>query len=71
MRKVGFGVIGRGVISTAYLKAAQRFANLERVLCNQIAGFRMNAPPNVPAVGVGHAQEWWLQANNGRPFFRV
>ena len=29
MRKVGFGVIGCGVISTAYLKAAQRFANLE------------------------------------------
>ena len=28
MRKVGFGVIGCGVISTAYLKAAQRFANL-------------------------------------------
>jgi predicted dehydrogenase len=29
MRKVGFGVIGCGVISTAYLQAAQRFANLE------------------------------------------
>ena len=29
MHKVGFGVIGCGVISTAYLKAAQRFANLE------------------------------------------
>ena len=29
MRKVGFGIIGCGVISTAYLKAAQRFANLE------------------------------------------
>src|SRR5580704_4987736 len=29
MRKVGFGVIGCGVISTAYLKAARRFANLE------------------------------------------
>jgi len=29
MQKVGFGVIGCGVISTAYLKAAQRFANLE------------------------------------------
>src|SRR5215468_3309155 len=29
MRKIGFGVIGCGVISTAYLKAAQRFANLE------------------------------------------
>ena len=29
MRKVGFAVIGCGVISTAYLKAAQRFANLE------------------------------------------
>jgi hypothetical protein len=29
MRKVGFGVIGCGVISTAYLKAAQRFANIE------------------------------------------
>jgi predicted dehydrogenase len=29
MQKVGFGVIGCGVISTAYLKAAQRFGNLE------------------------------------------
>ena len=29
MRKVGIGVIGCGVISTAYLKAAQRFADLE------------------------------------------
>ena len=29
MRKVGFGVIGCGVISTAYLEAAKRFANLE------------------------------------------
>ena len=29
MQKVGFGIIGCGVISTAYLKAAQRFANLE------------------------------------------
>ena len=29
MSKVGFGVIGCGVISTAYLKAAQRFANIE------------------------------------------
>src|SRR5580698_3131987 len=29
MRKVGFAVIGCGVISTAYLKAAQRFANIE------------------------------------------
>lgn len=29
MRKVGFAVIGCGNISTAYLKAAQRFANLE------------------------------------------
>src|SRR6516164_517266 len=29
MRKVGFGVIGCGVISTAYLKAARQFANLE------------------------------------------
>jgi hypothetical protein len=29
MRKVGFGVIGCGVISKAYLEAAQRFANLE------------------------------------------
>ena len=31
MRKVGFGVIGCGVISTAYLKAAERFANLFNV----------------------------------------
>ena len=29
MRKVGFGVIGCGNISTAYLTAAKRFANLE------------------------------------------
>src|SRR5258708_8327522 len=29
MRTIGFGVIGCGVISTAYLKAAQRFANIE------------------------------------------
>ena len=33
MRKVGFGVIGCGVISTAYLKAAQRFANLSDLAC--------------------------------------
>ena len=40
MRKVGFGVIGCGVISTAYLKAAQRFANLElrAVGLEQVAG---------------------------------
>ena len=29
MRKVGIGIIGCGVISTAYLKAAQRFPVLE------------------------------------------
>ncbi|MBW8855592.1 MAG: gfo/Idh/MocA family oxidoreductase, partial [Bradyrhizobium sp.] len=29
MRKVGIGVIGCGVISTAYLKAMQRFPILE------------------------------------------
>ena len=29
MRKVGIGIIGCGVISTAYLKAAQRFPILE------------------------------------------
>jgi predicted dehydrogenase len=29
MRKVGFGIIGCGVISKAYLTAAKRFANLE------------------------------------------
>ena len=29
MRKVGFGIIGCGNISTAYLKAAQRFPVLD------------------------------------------
>ncbi|MES1149701.1 MAG: gfo/Idh/MocA family oxidoreductase, partial [Bradyrhizobium guangdongense] len=29
MRKVGIGIIGCGVISTAYLKAAQRFPVME------------------------------------------
>ena len=29
MRKVGVGIIGCGVISTAYLKAAQRFPVME------------------------------------------
>src|SRR5215208_30215 len=46
MRKVGFGVIGCGVISAAYLKAARRFANLE--LC-AVADVRAAAAENCAA----------------------
>ena len=50
MRKVGFGVIGCGVISTAYLKAAQRFANIE---LRAVADMRSaNAEKQAAAFGV-------------------
>jgi predicted dehydrogenase len=49
MRKVGFGVIGCGVISTAYLRAAQRFANLE---LRAVADMR-NAPAEKQGAAFG------------------
>jgi predicted dehydrogenase len=55
MRKVGFGVIGCGVISTAYLKAAQRFANLElRAVADMrsAAAEKQGAAFGVPAMRV-------------------
>jgi predicted dehydrogenase len=55
MRKVGFGVIGCGVISTAYLKAAQRFANLElRAVADMrsAAAEKQGAAFGVPALRV-------------------
>src|SRR5262252_4052189 len=55
MRKVGFGVIGCGVISTAYLKAAQHFANLElRAVADMrsAAAEKQGAAFGVPAVRV-------------------
>jgi predicted dehydrogenase len=55
MRKVGFGVIGCGVISTAYLKAAQRFANLElRAVADMRSGpaEKQGAAFGVPAMRV-------------------
>jgi predicted dehydrogenase len=55
MRKVGFGVIGCGVISTAYLKAAQRFANLElRAVADMrsAAAEKQAAAFGVPALAV-------------------
>ena len=55
MRKVGFGIIGCGVISTAYLKAAQRFANLElRAVADMrsAAAEKQGAAFGVPAMRV-------------------
>jgi predicted dehydrogenase len=55
MRKVGFGVIGCGVISTAYLKAAQRFANLELRAVSDMRGAaaeKQAAAFGVPALRV-------------------
>ena len=55
MRKVGFGVIGCGVISTAYLKAAQRFGNLElRAVADMrsVAAEKQGAAFGVPALRV-------------------
>ena len=55
MRKVGFGVIGCGVISTAYLKAAQRFANIElRAVADMrsAAAEKQGAAFGVPALRV-------------------
>ena len=55
MRKVGFGVIGCGVISSAYLKAAQRFANLElRAVADMrsAAAEKQGAAFGVPALRV-------------------
>jgi predicted dehydrogenase len=55
MRKVGFGVIGCGVISTAYLKAAQRFANLELRAVSDMRGTaaeKQAAAFGVPAMRV-------------------
>ena len=55
MRKVGFGVIGCGVISTAYLKAAQRFANLELRAVSDMRGAaaeKQAAAFGVPAMRV-------------------
>jgi predicted dehydrogenase len=44
MRKVGIGIIGCGVISTAYLKAAQRFPVLE---IKAVADMRSEPPRGV------------------------
>ena len=55
MQKVGFGVIGCGVISTAYLKSAQRFANLElRAVADMrsAAAEKQGATFGVPALRV-------------------
>src|ERR1700752_3302475 len=55
MRKVGFAVIGCGVISTAYLKAAQRFANLELRAVSDMRGAaaeKQAAAFGVPAMRV-------------------
>jgi predicted dehydrogenase len=55
MRKVGFGVIGCGVISTAYLQAAKRFDNLElRAVADMrgAAAEKQGAAFGVPALRV-------------------
>src|ERR671922_36376 len=55
MRKVGFGVIGCSVISTAYLKAAQRFENLRRGAVANMRGApaeKQGAAFGVPAMRV-------------------
>src|SRR5579872_4122052 len=55
MRKVGVGIIGCGVISTAYLKAAQRFPVMEvRALADMRSEVaeRQGAAFNLPAMRV-------------------
>jgi predicted dehydrogenase len=55
MRKIGFAVIGCGVISTAYLQAAKRFANLELRAVSDMRGAaaeKQAAALGVPALRV-------------------